>query len=222
MTYRHLHGLPRTDRPREPRPARSGEPWSTDDYETLVGRCRAGASLAELAAALERSESAVVARAKRLLPVDQRGAPEDRVIPHLHQLLQEDDDYDWGHHLAATPPPRPVITHLHAPQVCRGIPGLSDRELLAVAGLAFWQGGDPRAKDLRIMLVSELDARDLHGELSARLEQDCAARLDSFRWEGLSLHDQVDRYAEDPRRHERGSFEEPVPFDPDPPEEPGW
>lgn len=180
MTIHQLPGATPNQRP-EPEPRRSGQPWTTEDYETLVDRCRAGASLAELASVLERRESAVLPRAKRLLPLEQRGVPPDRVLPHLHRLLTEDLDYDWAHHLAATPPPRPVINYLPAPQVCRGIPGLSDEELLAVAGLAVRLGVDAAADDLRPALSSEIEMRDLDDELASTVARDAEWRLREFR-----------------------------------------
>lgn len=100
-------------------------------------------------------------RAKRLLPLDQRGVPDDRVIPHLHALLKDDANYDWAHHLAATPPPRPIINRLPAPQVRTGIPGLSDEELLTFAGLVVRLGGYSTTENLREELSWEVTSRDL-------------------------------------------------------------
>lgn len=181
-------------RPPEPTPRRSGEPWTTQDYETLVGRCREGASAAELAEALERKERAVLLRAKRLLPLDQRGLPEDRILPHLHGLLNEDGDYDWEHHLAATPPPRPVVNHLPAPEVRRGIPGLEDRELLAIVGLAIRSGMDRDTIDLWQELSMEIERRGLDDRLESDLESDSQRRLADFRHMAYFRFHQGQRY----------------------------
>lgn len=194
MTIHHLHavrpdGQPPEPHPSEPQPARRGQPWTTDDHETLVARCRDGASASELAEALERTESAVVVRAKRLLPVDQRGAPQDHVIPHLRRLLQEDADYDWGKHLAATPAPRPIVNYLPAPQVRHGIPGLVDDELLALAGLMIRWGEDRIPEVLRSQVAAEVRARHLSQELSIRVTDEVDAWVEVFlRGQPASYH----------------------------------
>lgn len=179
-----IHQLPGT-RPRRtsttPEPRRSGEPWTTQDYELLVSRCREGASAAELAEALERKERPVLLRAKRLLPVDQRGMPEDAILQHLHRLLTKDADYDWAHHLAATPPPRPVVNHLPPPLVRRGIPGLEDEELLAIAGLVIRCGDDPLNDALWFGLGREIERRTLGDQLATRVVRDANGRMADFR-----------------------------------------
>ncbi len=184
-----------------------------------MARCRAGDSLAELATTLERSEGAVVLRAKRLLPLEERGSPEDRVVPHLHALLTEDADYDWEHHLAATPPPRPIINHLPAPQVRKGIAGLFDEQLLAVAGLAIRLGVDPLVQDLRHELSREIESRGLGHQLADYVSRDSAAWLEDFRRESRYLAYPGDWWAEP----ELPTYPEPPPYDDhEAPDERSW
>lgn len=217
MTIHHLHGVRRDGQPPaqqqtpEPQPTRHGQPWTTDDHEILVARCREGASASELAEALERTEPAVVTRAKRLLPVDQRGAPEDHVIPHLRRLLQEDGDYDWGTHLAATPPPRPVINHLPAPQVRRGIPGLHDNEVLAIAELMARLGPDRATDPLRRELASEIRRRGLAHTLEVRLTEDAEGWLEDLLWSRQPGHYRDDVWGTSPHDgpYDIGPAEEP-------------
>ena len=169
-------------------------------------RCRAGDSLAELAVALQRREKSVVQRAKRLLPLEERGAPEDRVIPHLHSLLSQNDCYDWASHLAATPPPRPVITHLLPPEVRRGIPGLSREELLAVAGLIIRVGHDQSTAELWGDLAREVERRDLAPRLREQVARASADRCADFQREssyrdigyGAYWESHYEHYPEDP------------------------
>lgn len=224
MTIHHLRGIPGGGQS-EPEPARSGQPWTTDDYETLVKRCREGASVSELAQALDRSEFAVVTRAKRLLPADQRGAPQDHVITHLRRLLQEDADYDWGHHLASTPPPRPVVNHLPAPQVRRGIPGLSDHDLMTVAGLMVRLGEDPSTDPLRREVVSAIRTRRLPHELAIRLKDEVDLWVDVFLWGRRASHYRDDSWDPPPPYdgpYDIGPDDEPEHFDPGPDDEPPW
>ncbi len=189
MTIHQFPGTNPRRTPTAPEPRRRGEPWTTEDYELLVTRCREGASAAELAEALERNEKPVLQRAKRLLPIDQRGMPEDAILPHLHRLLVEDDDYDWAHHLAATPPPRPVVNHLPPPEVRRGIPGLEDWELLTIAALMIRLCADADTIGLRHDLSIEIGRRDLDERLENALARDSARSLADFREAGYYRDD---------------------------------
>ena len=160
---------------------RSGEPWTDDDYEELLRLYREGTDLAELSRRLGRSQAVVQARAKRLLPLDQRGVPSDRVLPQLRRNLLQVDDYDWQTHLAATPPPRPVVNHVHPPAVRTGIEGLQDHELLAMA-LALaqlpappWEDDDPvRA------CANEVARRGLENRLTSQAVDAARERVASF------------------------------------------
>lgn len=183
-----MHQFPgtRSSQPATRQPRRSGQPWTTADYELLVRRCRAGDSAEDLADVLERTDHAVSQRAQRLLPLDQRGGPQDRAVPHLHRLLREDDAYDWEHHLAATPPPRPVVSYLPPPQVRHGVPGLTDDQLVAICLLAVQSAPDPFAEDLRHDLSRELEERDLHEQLMQSLSRASEVWLESFAREGFS------------------------------------
>lgn len=128
MTIHHLYGVPASQRP-----SRSGQPWADSDYEALLELCRDGVSLTDVCERLGRGSSAVLTRAKKLLPLDERGVPMDRVLAQLRTHLLADPDYDWARHLAATPPPRPVVNHVHPPSTLTGIGGLEHDELLAMA-----------------------------------------------------------------------------------------
>ncbi|MHA7862552.1 hypothetical protein ACX1DX_14445 [Tessaracoccus sp. Y36] len=135
MSMSNLHPVPPSSAP-----DRRGEPWTDDDYRTMVTLCRQGAVIDELCQALGRTSQAVLGRVKRLLPMAERGAPGERVLAQLHKHLVSDDHYDWESHLAALPPPRPVINHVHPPDQLTGIPGLHDNELLLVAAALFQAG----------------------------------------------------------------------------------
>lgn len=157
-------------RPSSP-PRRSGEPWSDDDYQTLLRGCREGLGLTMLSQRLQRGPQPVRERAKRLLPLDQRGVPGDRVLTQLRQNLLKDPDYDWAHHLAATPPPRPIVNHVLPQPRYAGIPGLEDHELLATAQAVAQQGGASEPQDhLAHALAREVSRRNLDDAL-----QDAAA-----------------------------------------------
>ncbi|CAN5768993.1 hypothetical protein BH24ACT8_BH24ACT8_07310 [soil metagenome] len=56
------------------------------DYATLVAGVRDGASLEEIAGALERSPIPVLERSRRVLPVAEQGGVRDRVLPALRRL----------------------------------------------------------------------------------------------------------------------------------------
>src|SRR5699024_8049127 len=147
-------------------PQRSGEPWTDDDYQILLQGCRAGLELSELSQRLQRSPNPVRERAKRMLPLDQRGVPGDRVLVQLRTNLLADPDYDWAHHLAATPPPRPIVNHVLPTPNYAGIPGLKDEELLVVAE-ALAQQRRPRTPDDHVgrALSREVAQRGLSNDL---------------------------------------------------------
>lgn len=116
------------------RPARSGEPWTEGDYEALVRLCLEGADLAAMAEELQRRDTAVLNRARRMLPLDERGLPADRALVQLRTHLRDDPGYDWAARLTESPPRRPVQYPVHTHQL-NGIRGLEDEQLLDVAEL---------------------------------------------------------------------------------------
>lgn len=148
------------------RPARSGEPWTQEDYETLVRMSADGAGLPDVAQALQRRDTAVLARARRMLPLDERGLPTDRALVQLGAHLRDDPAYDWARWLATSPPPPPV-QHTHVTTRRAGIPGLEDVDLLAVAECLVTGGGpaSPTRKDL----LREVAARGLTAGLAAQV-----------------------------------------------------
>lgn len=176
MTIHHLSppGPP-------PRPPRSGEPWTDDDYEQLLDLCREGLTLPAAALRLGRSEAAVRGRAMKLLPVDERGTPQDRVLVQLRTHLEDEDEYDWRKHLAATPPPRPVINHVHPPAVLSGIEGLQDDELLAMASaLAVLRAPAEEVSYLAEACAHEVTRRKLQGDLRSGMAHDASWRAEDF------------------------------------------
>lgn len=146
-----------------PRPARTGLPWTDEDYESLVRLCREGHAAEPLAAALGRTPVAVLDRARRMLPPTERGLPRDLTVTRLRELLHEDPSYDWAAAMRQAPPPPPVEHRVYAR---RGVAGLRQQELLAVAEVLTLQphGGEAvRAEVLRSVerlgLTEELEHR---------------------------------------------------------------
>lgn len=73
----------------DPRPARSGRPWTDEDYARLVELVRSGASEETIAADLGRAPNAVAYRVKRMLPVAEQGCVTDRGLPALRGHLAD-------------------------------------------------------------------------------------------------------------------------------------
>ncbi|GAB3579315.1 hypothetical protein [Calidifontibacter terrae] len=161
-------------------PGRSGEPWTEDDYEQLVEMCRGGVGSAAVAKALQRSESPLIARAKKLLPLAERGVPTDLVFAHLRRLLQDDAGYDWRRHLAELPPPRPVVNNILPPPLHAGIPGLTDAQLVAIAYALSWAPEAGVSADVAGAVAGELVRRDLVQAVRSRLERDAEERVDDL------------------------------------------
>lgn len=190
MPIRHLSEV----RPPGP-PHRSGEPWTDDDYETLVRLCREGLDLTELSRQLGRSPSPVRDRAKRMLPMDQRGVPGDRVLAQLRKNLLDDPAYDWGHHLAATPPPRPTVNHILPAPRYAGIPGLEDKELLASAEAMAQQHRLDEDEHLTHALAHEVHRRGLAERLRVTAGHHARQRVDAFLDRAAYLYDPTDDWA---------------------------
>lgn len=149
--------------PSSPGPARTGLPWTDEDYESLVRLCREGHGAEALAAALGRTPVAVLDRARRMLPPAERGLPRDRTVTRLRELLQDDSSYDWAAAMRQAPPPPPVEHRVYAR---RGVAGLRQQELLAVAEVLTLQphGGEAVRKEVlrtveRLGLTEELEHR---------------------------------------------------------------
>lgn len=83
-------------------PARAGRAWEDEDYETLVKLAKVQADLSAIAAAVQRGESATWQRLRLLLPVEHRNCPRDRIVPALHDAVQQ-PDYDWRAVILQTP-----------------------------------------------------------------------------------------------------------------------
>lgn len=117
--------------PSPPPPARSGEPWTDEDYERLVALLREGADHQGIAEGLQRPMSTVGVRVRRLLPVQERRCPADRVLVAARGHLS-DPAYDWRHVMLLSEPPRPPVAP-PAPAVREGVRGLDDADLITVA-----------------------------------------------------------------------------------------
>lgn len=151
--------------------ARSGQPWTDEDYESLLAACRQGLTLDAIATTLRRRDTAVLDRARRILPVTERGLPRDRAVARLRQILQDDPDYDWATALLRSPPPRPIE---HAVYERHGLEGLRTEELLDVGQLVVLQQTGP----LRIheSVLRLLERRGLVEELERRVGSHLAGR----------------------------------------------
>lgn len=200
------------------RPTRSGEPWTDDDYETLVRLCAEGATLASVAEELGRGERAVLGRARRMLPLDERGLPDDRALARLRHHLREDPGYDWGTRLTESPPPRPV-EHTHVTVRRDGIPGLTDQDLLDVAELLV-TGATTRVPAQREVLDEVLD-RHLEDRLADRLGR----RLVEAALSAVGLRSRREQAFHDEwyGRHAVGHDDDPPSYGAaPPPDEPPW
>lgn len=135
-------------------PPRSGQPWTDTEYEEIVTAAREGIDdIDEVARRLGRSPHPTLAKARRLLPVDERAAPVDRVLPLIRGHLT-DPSYDWRRVTLEEPPPRPVI----APPALSGLPGLSATDLLQV-GYAVGLAASVLDRDVVARVGEELDRR---------------------------------------------------------------
>lgn len=146
-------------------PARSGEPWTDEDYQQLVALVRDGADNDGIAEGLQRPVSTVGGRVRRLLPVEERRCPADRVLVAAREHLS-DPTYDWRHIMLLSEPPRPSAP-LPPPVVRGGIPGLDDDDLVATAyGLlyAFRESGLGVVREV----AREISRRRLLDDLIAR------------------------------------------------------
>lgn len=161
----NLHALPGG---RSFRPSRNGQPWTEEDYEALVTTCREGVDLETLAERLGRTELAVLDRARKMLPVDERGLPRDRAVTRLRELLRSEEGYDWSAAMRQAPPPPPVEHRVYRRE---GIAGLRAPELLAVAEALVLQPLCDR--QVREDVLRRVEQRGLVGEL----EQQVGARL---------------------------------------------
>ncbi|MEI2774603.1 MAG: hypothetical protein V9G19_01250 [Tetrasphaera sp.] len=151
---------PLTSVPKPPPPARSGQPWTPDDYDTLVRLAREGSSLDHICEVLQRGANSILDRARRMLPVDERMLPRDHAITRLQRHLERDPDYDWSTQLC-TEPPRPAYP---PPPIRSGVAGLDDDELIAFACLTATM---PRvvSRPVRASVARALHDRGLHGRL---------------------------------------------------------
>lgn len=157
-------GVPR--RPPRKQPPNSGQPWTDADYEEILAAAREGVTDVDaVAERLGRARSTTIAKAKRLLPVDERAAPADRVMRLLRGHLDE-PDYDWQRVTLEDPPPRPVVN----PPALTGVPGLQRSDLLRIC-YALALAAEVAGEDLMSRVMHEVRRRGMLGEL-VRLRAD--------------------------------------------------
>lgn len=144
------------ERPHE-RQSRTGMTWTEEENERLVALVRAGQDLDAVADGVQRSSTSVVARLRRMLPLEHRSCPSDRVVIALRGHLR-DPGYDWQATMLLTPPPRPVV---RSPEIVRtGLAGLPDDDLVGVAHSVLLDDRSATAA-LRARLIEEVGKRGL-------------------------------------------------------------
>jgi hypothetical protein len=139
------------------RQSRSGQPWTEEENEQLVALVRSGSELDAIADRVRRSSTSVVSRLRRMLPLEHRSCPNDRVVIALRGHLR-DPGYDWQAIMLLTPPPRPVV---RSPEIVRtGLAGLPDDDLVGVAHSVLLDDRSATAA-LRARLIDEVGKRGL-------------------------------------------------------------
>ncbi|WP_167131469.1 hypothetical protein [Paramicrobacterium chengjingii] len=118
--------------------SRYGEPWNDSDYEALISAVRSGFEQQHIADEIGRPRSTILTRVRKLLPVDVRGCPSDRVLPAARDAFSS-DDYDWRVTILQSPPPAPIVTP--PPVVRHGVAGLSADDLGTIAFSLALTGG---------------------------------------------------------------------------------
>lgn len=165
---------PASPRPIQDQPPNSGQPWTDADYEEILAAAREGVTdIDDVAERLGRSRHPTLQKAKRLLPVAERGAPVDRVMRLLRKHLDE-PDYDWQRTTLEEPPPPPIIN----PPAFTGVPGLESDDLVRIA--------------YALALASGVADEDLLEQVRQQLQLRClVSRLIDLRAERLSLHNEI-------------------------------
>lgn len=139
---------------------RSGQPWTDADYEEILAAAREGVTdLDDVARRLGRSPHPTLQKARRLLPVAERGAPPDRVMRLVRKHL-EDPSYDWQQVTLEEPPPRPVVH----PPAFTGVAGLEPTDLVPIA-YALGLAGSAVNDDVVTRVGAQVQRRGLVGEL---------------------------------------------------------
>lgn len=175
-------------------PARSGEPWTDEDYERLVALIRDGADHDDIATGLQRPVPTVGTRTRRLLPVEERRCPPDRVLPAARRHLS-DPEYDWRRVMLLSEPPRPSAP-LPPPVVRGGVPGLDDDDLVTTAyGLlcAFRESSRPVVREV----AQEVDRRGLEQDLIGRRADHLLHRMGETVTSYAEAHDLARRWVLD-------------------------
>ncbi|WP_166998148.1 hypothetical protein [Paramicrobacterium fandaimingii] len=158
--------------------SRHGEPWNDDDYEALISEVREGSDDQRIAAAIGRARGTILTRVRKLLPVDMRRCPADRVLPAARVEFAR-DDYDWRVTILQSPPPAPIVT---PPAIVRhGIAGLSADDLGTIAFSLALTGGTQCA-ELLARVCAELPT----APGSRRIAEDLAIQW--LRRSGALLH----------------------------------
>ncbi|MGO1543910.1 MAG: hypothetical protein ACTHXA_06165 [Gulosibacter sp.] len=147
--------------------SRSGLPWEDRDYRAIIAAIGEGANdIDEVARYTGRTTSSIMSKWRRLLPIEQRTAPRDRVIPLLRGHL-EDPNYDWQLATITDPPPPPIVR----PPAKTGLPGLELEDLEDI-GFAVGLSAVVMPDVLRERLGVEIVTRNLqHRIRDRRVEQ---------------------------------------------------
>ena len=153
--------------------SRTGMTWTEEENVQLVALVRTGADLEAVAEGVQRSTTSVVSRLRRMLPLEHRSCPNDRVVIALRDHLR-DPGYDWPAQMLLTLPPRPVVS---SPAIVHeGLAGLVDDDLVTVAHSVLLDDRVATA-ELRGRLVDEVRQR----RLANRVRQSHEAYLATHR-----------------------------------------
>ncbi|NNG18379.1 hypothetical protein HJ590_02100 [Naumannella sp. ID2617S] len=145
------------------RPRNHGQPYTDEDHEQLVKLAREGRDADAIAEALGRTRPVVLQRMRRLLPLDHRGCPTDRILSALRAAIAE-PDYDWRTTVLLTPPPPPPAP---VQEVLRtGLAGLDPDQLVRVTH-AVAVSATPGSQDLLDELAREVARQHLEHRLVA-------------------------------------------------------
>ncbi|MFT4295298.1 MAG: hypothetical protein QM582_07790 [Micropruina sp.] len=159
-----LIALP-THRESAKRPNRHGQPWVIADYELLVQGVREGLELPALASRIGRTETVLLPRLRRLLPVAQRDCFPELVLDALRTALA-DDGYDWRHEMLLSPP---IVRN----EIIRsGLDGLTDDQAVTIGYALLASGGAEEAE-----LFEQLAPRLSESRLMDRLVDLRACRV---------------------------------------------
>lgn len=197
MTVHHLRAVPDP-----PRPARTGQPWTDEDYEAFLIHVRAGEDASTIADRLERTTLAILERARRLLPSHERVVPREQALTRLRTILAEDPAYDWRAALIPQPPLLSLETAFgnYTAFVGGGIGGLDtsfagmEDETLLVLAQALALQPELGPASVREDIAEEVHVRGISGHLRTRMHRWAEQRAQSFLHDSDTPHDDWPRW----------------------------